>query len=75
METEKPRVNATWKHWEKCSGMFCERRMPVKLKWKIVMLYLATTKGQEATLEKSEPRRLVWMYGVTKKDKIRKEYY
>ena len=51
----------------------------MKLKGKIVMLYLATTKGQEARLEKTELRMLGWMLGwmceVTKKDKIRKEYY
>ena len=32
METEvTKRVGAGWRNWKKCSGVLCDRRMPVKL--------------------------------------------
>ena len=71
--------------WKKCSGVLCDRRMPVKLKGKVhktvirpAMLYgaetWATTKGQEKRIELTEMRMLRWMCGVTRKDKIRNEH-
>ena len=47
----------------------------MKLKGKTVMLYLATTKGQEAWLEKDKMTMLRWMCGVAKKGKTRNGYY
>ena len=55
------RVSAALGNWKRCSGVLCDRRMPVKLKGKIyktvvrqALLYgaetLATTMGQEARL-------------------------
>ena len=36
METEiTKRVGAGWRNWKKCSGVLCDRRMPVKLKGKV----------------------------------------
>ena len=36
METEiLKRVGAGWMNWKKCSGVLCDRRMPVKLKGKV----------------------------------------
>ena len=35
METKiKQRVSAAWRNCKTCSGVLCDRRMPVKLKWK-----------------------------------------
>ena len=56
------RVSATWGDWKRCSGVLCDRRMPVKLKGKVyktvvrpALLYgdetWATTRGHEARLE------------------------
>ena len=70
---------------KKCSGVLCDRRMPVKLKGKVyrtvvrpAMLYgaetWATTKRQESRIEVNEMRMLRWMCGVTRKDKIRNEH-
>ena len=86
MATEiTPRVNAAWRNWKRCSGVLCDRRMPVKLKGKVyktvvrpALLYGAetwtTTRGQEARLEVNEMRMLRWMCGVTRRDKIRNEH-
>ena len=76
------RVSATWRNWKRCSGVSCDRRMPVKLKGKVyktvvrpALLYgaetWATTRGQEARLEVNEMRMLRWRCGVTRRDKIR----
>ena len=70
---------------KKCSGVLCDKRMPVKLKGKVyrtvvrpAMLYgaetWATTKRQESRIEVNEMRMLRWMCGVTRKDKIRNEH-
>ena len=72
-------------NWKKCSGVLCDKRMPVKLKGKVyrtdvrpAMLYRAetwaTTKRQESRIEVNEMRMLRWMCGVTRKDKIRNEH-
>ena len=79
------RVSAAWRNWKRCSGVLCDKRMPVKLKGKIyknvvrpALLYgaetWATTRGQEARLEVNEMRILRWMCGVTRRDKIRNEH-
>lgn len=75
------RIQAGWRNWKKCSGVLCDKRVPVKLKGKVyksvvrpAMLYgaetWATTKGDEKRLEVQEMKMLRWMMGVTKKDKI-----
>ena len=79
------RLSAAWVNGKRCSGVLCDRRMPVKLRgevYKIVvrpaLLYgaetWATTRGQEARLEVNEMRLLRWMCGVTRRDKIRNEH-
>ena len=82
MTTEiSQRVSAAWRNWKRCSGVLCDRRMPVKLKGKVyktvvrpALLYgaatWATTRGQEARLEVNEMRMLRWMCGVTRRDTI-----
>ena len=86
METEiAKQVGAGWMNWKKCSGVLCDKRMPVKLKGKVyrtvvrpAMLYgaetWATTKRQESRIEVNEMRMLRWMWVVTRKDKIRNEH-
>ena len=78
------RVSAAGRNWKRCSGVLCDRRMPVKLKGKVYTTVLgsallygaetwATTRGQEARLEINEMRMLRWMCGVTRRDKILNE--
>ena len=86
METEiANRVGAGWMNGKKCSGVVCDKKMPVKLKGKVyrtvvrpAMLYgaetWATNKRQESRIEVNEMRMLRWMCGVTRKDKIRNEH-
>ena len=70
-------MSAAWRNWKRCSGVLCDRRMPVKLKGEVyktvvtpALLYgaetWATTRGQEARLEVNEMRMLRWMCGVTR---------
>ena len=65
MTTEiSQRVSAVWGNWKICSGVLCDRRMPVKLKGKVyktvvrpALLWcrnLATTRGQEARSKLNE---------------------
>ena len=81
------RTSAAWGNWKRCSGVLCDRRVPVKLKGKVyktvvrpALLYgaetWATTRGQEPRLEVNEMRMLRWMCGVTWRDmpKIRNEH-
>ena len=74
------RVGAGWMNWKKCSGVLCDKRMPVKLKGTVyrtvvrpAMLYGVET---WATIKRqvNEMRMLRWMCGVTRKDKIRNEH-
>ena len=61
------KVSTALRNWKTCSGVLCDRRMPVKLKGKAYktvvrpgLLYgaetWATTRGQEARLEVNEMR-------------------
>ena len=78
-------VSAAWRNWKRCSGVLCDRRLPLKLKEKVyktvvrpAMLYgaetCATTRGQEARLEVNGIRMLRWMCGVTRRDNVRNEH-
>ena len=78
-------VTASWRNWKRCSGVLCDRRMPVKLKGKVYKTVVrpalsygaetwATKRGKEARLEVNEMRMLRWMCGVTRRDKIRNEH-
>ena len=87
MEAEiAKRVGAGWMNWKKCSGVLCDKMMPVKLRERSIeqlldlLCYIygaetwATTKRQESRIEVNEMRMLRWMGGVTRKDKIRNEH-
>ena len=77
-------VQSGWKNWKRVSGVLCDKRMNVKIKWKVyrtvarpALVYGAETwalkEAQEDKLEVAEMRMLRWMYGVTKLDNIRHE--
>ena len=79
------RIQSGWNSWRKCSGVLCDRRMPMKLKSKIqrqvvrpAMLYSsetwATKRKDEDRLDVTEMRMLRWQCGLTRKDKVRNEH-
>ena len=35
MATEIHRVSAAWRNWKRCSGVLCDKRMPVKLEGEV----------------------------------------
>ena len=86
MTTEiSQRVSVAWRNGKRCSGVLCDRRMPVKLKGKVyktvvrpALLYgaetWATTRGEESRLEVNYMKMLRWMGGVTSRDEIRIEH-
>ena len=41
------RVSAAWRNWKRCSGVLCDRRMPVKLKGKVYKTVVRQRPGQQ----------------------------
>ncbi|XP_064118956.1 uncharacterized protein LOC135223964 [Macrobrachium nipponense] len=79
------RIQSGWSSWRKCSGVLCDRWMPVKLKSKIrrqvmrpAMLYSSGTwaskKRDENRIGMTEMRVLRWHCELTRKDKVRNEH-
>ena len=75
------RIQSGWKNWKRISGILCDRRISLRVKWKVyktvvrpAMMYGAETwavkKAQENKLDVAEMRMLRWMSGVTKMDRI-----
>ena len=81
----KKGVQAGWNGWRRMAGVICDRRVPARVKGKVykvavrpAMLYgldtVAPTKRQEAEMEVTDLKMLRFSLGVTRMDKIRKEY-
>ena len=79
------RIQAGWMSWKKVSGVLCDRKLSAKVKGKMyksvvrpAMLYgmetVAVTEPQMGKMEVAELKMVRWALGVTRKDKIRKEY-
>ena len=79
------KYHGAWINWKRCSGVLCDRRMPLKLMGKVYNTVVrpalfygaetwATTRGQEARLAVTDMRMLRWMCGVTRREKIRNEH-
>ena len=79
------RIQSGWRNWRKCSGVLCDRKIPVKLKGKVyktvirpAMLHAAETwatkETEEKRLEVQEMRMLRWMNGITRRDKVENRY-
>ena len=82
---EVRRIQAGWMSWRKVSGVLCDRKLSAKVKGKMyksvvrpTMLYgmetVAVTERQMGKMEVAELKMVRWALGVTRKDKIRKEY-
>ena len=62
MTTEiSQRVSAAWGNWKRCSGVLCDRRMPVKQKGKVYktvvrpdMLYMVQRPGRQQADKKHD---------------------
>ena len=81
----KKRPQAGWNGWRKVSGVFCDRRLPARVKGKVyslvvrpAMVYeletVAVPKKQVEEMEVAEMKMLRFAMRVTRKDKIRDEY-
>ncbi|XP_065664573.1 uncharacterized protein LOC136086217 [Hydra vulgaris] len=81
----KKRVQAGWCGWHKVSSVICDRRVSARMKGKIyrtvvrpAILYgletVALTKRQVREMEVSKMKMLRFLFGVTKKDRIRNEF-
>ncbi|KAK3518544.1 hypothetical protein QTP70_001606 [Hemibagrus guttatus] len=81
----KKRVQAGWNGWRKVCGVLCERKISARIKGKVyrtvvrpAMLYgletVSLRKRQESELEVAELKMLRFSLGVTRLDRIRKEY-
>ena len=71
--------------WKKVSGVLCDRKLSARVKGKMyksvvrpAMLYgmetVAVTERRVGKMEVAELKMVRWVLGVTRKDKIRKEY-
>ena len=78
------RIQSGWQNWKRVSGIWCDRRISLRVKGKVyktvvrpAMMYGAETwavkNAQEKKLDVAEMRMLRWMSGVTKPDRIRNE--
>ncbi|KAK3572660.1 hypothetical protein QTP86_001628 [Hemibagrus guttatus] len=81
----KKQVQAGWTGWRKVSGVLCDRKISARIKGKVyrtvvrpAMLYgletVSLRKRQESELEVAELKMLRFSLGVTRLDRIRKEY-
>ena len=73
----KKRVHAGWNGWRRMSEVICDRRVPDRVKGKVILYGLETvalTKKQETEMEVAELKMLRFSLGVTRMDKIRNEY-
>ena len=84
-EEVRRRIQAGWMSWKKVSGVLNDSRLSARVKGNMyksvvrpAMLYgmetVSVTKRQVGKMEVAELKMVRWALGVTKKDKIRKEY-
>ena len=77
----KARMACGWLKWRECSGLLCDKKMPLRLKGKIyrtvvrpALMYgsecWAPTRKHEQMIHTTEIRMLRWTCGVTRLDKI-----
>jgi len=77
----KARMACGWLKWRECSGVLCDKKMPLRLKGKIyrtvvrpALMYgsecWAPTRKHEQMMHTTEMRMLRWTCGVTRLDKI-----
>ena len=78
------RIQCGWLKWRSCTGVTCDKKIPVRLKGKIhrtvtrpALIYGCETFAQSACMNRrmstTEMRMLRWTIGVTRLDRIRTE--
>jgi hypothetical protein len=83
-EDVRHRISVGWLKWRQASGILCDKKVPQKLKGKFhrmvicaAMLYGAecwpTKRRHVQQLSVAEMRMLCWIYGHTRRDRVRNE--
>ena len=78
------RIQAGWNNWRKMSGILCDKKVPNRVKGKILktvvqpaMLFSIGTvplsKRQKSKLEVVDMRMSRWMLGLSRNDRVRNE--
>ena len=75
------RISAGCLNWRKCSGMLCDKQIPLRLKRRVYKTGVrpamingaecwAISKKEEERLAVTEMGMLSWMCGITRKDRV-----
>ena len=78
------RIQTGWNNWRKMSGILCDKKVPNKVKGKILKTVVQPamlisigmvplSKRQESKLEVADMRMSRWMLGLLRKDRVRNE--
>ena len=84
-EGVRRRIQEGWMSWKKMSGVLCDRKFLARVEGKLFksvvrpailfgMETVVVTERRVGKMEVAELKRVRWALGVTRKDKIRKEY-
>ncbi|KAG2634829.1 hypothetical protein PVAP13_2NG330109 [Panicum virgatum] len=72
-EDVRHRISAGWLKWRQASDIFCDKRVPQKLKGKFYRTAIRPAMRHVQQLSVAEMRMLRWFCGHTRRDRVRNE--